>query len=203
VLEAEGLEHEREAGRFVDLHQFAHPLAQHRGGQVAGVDAVTERDDGRQHFTLVADRLAQRGFVVAQRVAASGFRKAGNQCVVARVQEQRLQLGAVAQHAHHRRQGAHALARTHVHRDRDAAGARFTQMTDQLRQQRCRQIVHAEEAGIFQHVERHALAGTGHAADQYKAHRAASGFIHARTTERKNNLMPLPCLTRRGWKLPL
>jgi hypothetical protein len=51
-------------------------------------------------------------------------------------------------------------------------------VADQLRQQRRREVVDAEEAAVLEHVERNALARAGHSTDQYETHRATSNFIH-------------------------
>ena len=59
VLEAEGLEHQRQAGAGLELDELSHPFAQRCRRQVAGIDMVAEVGETLQPLALLRDGLGQ------------------------------------------------------------------------------------------------------------------------------------------------
>jgi hypothetical protein len=73
MLEAEGLEHQRQPLARLGLDELADPLAQGVGFQAAGIDAMAEAGDGFEQQTLTADRFIQR-LPLAGQGAGGGIR---------------------------------------------------------------------------------------------------------------------------------
>ncbi|MPN22009.1 hypothetical protein SDC9_169392 [bioreactor metagenome] len=171
VLEAEGLEHQRQALAGLAFYELAHPFPQGAGLQAAGVDAVAETGDRRQQFALQADRFGQRAFVVGQRMAASRFGIALEQRFLVGVQEQEGDLHTIlAQSLEFAGQQFNAAAGAGIDGNRHLADLFFLQHADQHGQNDNRQVVDAVIARVFKQVEGDGLAGAGKSADQYEFH---------------------------------
>ena len=170
MLETEGFQQYRHAIVWPLAHAPIDQFAQLVYPHARGVD----HQIGRIHQRLEQPALDGNGLVqvlsmATQRVLAARFREAAQQLLVARHQEYQLALDAAAfelveQHRHGRDLIA-GVARVDADRgtliDRRAAADR---VRDEWLEQRRRDVVDAVEVQILEHVQRHALAGSGQAA---------------------------------------
>ncbi|ERE10059.1 hypothetical protein O166_05695 [Pseudogulbenkiania ferrooxidans EGD-HP2] len=170
MLEAERFEDQRQLAA-VSVDQFAHPASEGVGGQFAGVDAGAQLQHLGQHLLFQQYAFLHRDAGVGQRVAAAGFGEALDQRFRLGFQEQQAHIDALGlQGFHHLGQRAQRGAGAGVHADGDVLVAEVGVHRHRFRQHGGRQIVHAVETGILQRAQRHRLAGTGQAANQYQAH---------------------------------
>ena len=127
------------------------------------------------------DRIDERLVFVAagagsqrQRMTAAGFRETAHQGVGGGFQKQALQIDFASVALCHATQlvwqGVQVIGAAHIHGHRDPRSvvAQFEphKVVEQLR----RKVVHAVIAAVFEGVERHRFARTGHAGDQNQLH---------------------------------
>ena len=132
MLETEGFHQQREAGVAGFVDEFAHPLAQRVGREVARVDAVRGFLEGFEQLAFALDALRERRQAVGQRMAAPRLGEALHERVGLGFEEQHVRVAdASAQRLHRAGQFVEALAAAHVDADRDARVARLVQEVDE------------------------------------------------------------------------
>ena len=108
------------------------------------------------------------GGLLRQRVWPARLGEAAHQRVRARVEEHRADHDPFApQLLDQRQQVGQRTGAAHVHRDGDAALRAAVLESQEVAQQLGRQVVDAEEARVFQRVQRDRLAGPGDAGDEH------------------------------------
>ena len=173
VLEAEGLEQQRQPCARLEGDEILDPGAQGVGPEVAGVDAVAEGGNRFERIALAADRLGQRarrspadGAGASRKSAGSGIRRwrAGTR----RYSVCRLPRAGAAFPAVPRcraRSGRRWRPPTLVTPSSLSMRTRKVSMTT-------RQVVHAVIARIFEQVQGDGFAGPGESANDNEFHYA-------------------------------
>src|SRR5574343_1779787 len=144
MLEAEGLEHQRQALAWRSLDELADPFTQAVGFHAAGVDAMAEAGNGVEQLALGADGFDQRLVGRGQWVAAARLGIALEQRFLGRVQEQEGQVDArIGQSFHLGRQQVDAMSGAGINGARGFLDSFFLQHPDQHGQHDDRQVVDA------------------------------------------------------------
>ena len=202
----EGLEQDRHAAFAAAADALADELAQlvHRGAR--GVDdQVGGVGDRLQQLALLAQRLRQAEPFAAQRMPPARLAIALEQRFLVGAQEQHLAVHAalleLRDQSRHRGDLGGAVAG--IDADGGVAVGRLVRahrVRDEHRQQPGRNVVDAVVVQVFEHVQRHALAGAGQTADDDEAHakRIADSLLPV-PRARQNPHEPAP---RRGRRLP-
>lgn len=121
--------------------------------------------------SFLGDGFAHRPRRIGERMTAAGFRETLDQGFGLCIKKEKLEIeSARAQHVQLLRQHDQALAAANVDGDRHFVGPLTAQLLQECLQQRRRQVVYAEVARIFQHVEGNGFAGAGQAADDDDLH---------------------------------
>jgi hypothetical protein len=171
-LEPEGLDQKRKPPGAALLHALADELAQIVHAHLRGVDDQVGRvEDGFEQPPLDRHRFLQRDVIGADGVLAARFGEPPQQLVVIREQEHDFALNAALlelldEHGNRFDLGR-GIARIHSHgRARVLRVVVAQRVGDEGLQQGRRDVVHAVEPGVFEHVQCHALAGSRQPADE-------------------------------------
>ena len=152
----EAFEYQRQAA-VGGAHQLAHPGAQLGRPQVAGVDDGRDIAQVGEQLALELDRLDE-GAAVGERMGAPRLREAPHQRAGGGVEKDRLDGDAfAAQSRQQRQQVRQRVGAAHVDGDGDAPVAPLLLEAQEVAQQLRRQVVDAEESGVFERVQGHRL----------------------------------------------
>ena len=154
VLEAEGLEQQRQPPGAVADDELPDPVAQGVWFQIAGVNVMTKFSQALQAPPLLGDRLGERVLFVGQRVTSPRLEIALEQRVGLGVEEKELEFDMLrAKFCKLLWQHGDAVAPTDVDRRSDLVVATLAEMVDQWTQHLRGQVVHAIVRGVLKDVE--------------------------------------------------
>jgi hypothetical protein len=165
---------------FADqLPQFVHAHACRIDDQISGIG------HGLQEPAFRADRFTQADAIAAEGVLATRLAIAIEQYVVVGVQKQHFARDAGSPellHQHrHRCDLAGSITRVEPDSDARVGGLGTAHgMRDEWLEERGRNVIDAIEVEVLEHVQRHALSGSGQTADDDQAHGRCSNLYDKR-----------------------